>query len=150
MTGLAPLSVDDIAEIMRLERGEGFEGLVGRWEAEAHRAEMANPASRYVGFRNLSGGLDGFVMFQELDLPVALLRRIAVGTPGQGVGGRLLRAAVSFALAQGPYAGVRLQVRDINARARRAYEREGFALTGSGVGDHLEMLVTRNAWEARR
>ncbi len=149
MTALAVLAPDDIAEIMRLERGEGYEGLVGRWEAEAHRAEMANFASRYVGFRSAAGGLDGFVMFQELDLPVALLRRIAVGTPGQGIGGRLLQAAVSWALAHGPYSGVRLQVRDINARARRAYEREGFVLTGKVEGDHLEMLVTRQAWEAR-
>lgn len=149
MTALAFLSPDDIAEIMRLERGEGYEGLVGRWEAEEHRAEMTKATSRYVGFRNTAGGLDGFVMFQELDLRVALLRRIAVGAPGQGVGGRLLRAAVSWALAQGPYTGVRLQVRDINARARRAYEREGFAFTGNDEGDHLEMLVTRTAWEAR-
>lgn len=149
MTALARLSPDDIAEIMRLERGEGYEGLVGRWEAEEHRAEMSKVTSGYVGFRNPAGGLDGFVMFQELDRPVALLRRIAVGTPGQGVGGRLLQAAVSWAFAQSPYTGVRLQVRDINARARRAYEREGFAFTGNDEGDHLEMLVNRTAWEAR-
>ncbi len=149
MTALTRLAPDDIAEIMRLERGEGYEGLVGRWEAQEHAAEMARPVSRYVGFRNAASGLDGFVMFQELDLPVALLRRIAVTAPGQGIGGRLLRSAVSWALGQGPYTGVRLQVRDINARARRAYEREGFLFTGNDEGDHLEMLVTRTAWEAR-
>ena len=149
MTALARLAPGDLAEIMRLERGEGYEGLVGRWEAEAHRAEMETPTSHYVGFRNATGGLNGFVMFQELDLPVALLRRIAVTAPGQGIGGRLLQASVSWALGHGPYTGVRLQVRDINARARRAYEREGFMFTGNDEGDHLEMLVTRTAWEAR-
>ena len=147
--GLDLLEPADVAEVMRLERGEGYEGLVGRWEADEHGAEMAKPTSRYVGFRNPAGGLDGFVMFQELDQPVALLRRIAVTAPGQGVGGRLLHAAVDWAFAQGPYSGVRLQVRDVNARARRAYEREGFAFTGNDEGDHLEMLAAHAAWEAR-
>jgi hypothetical protein len=37
----------------------------------------------------------------------------------------------------------------VTALSRRAYEREGFVFTGNDEGDHLEMLVTRTAWEAR-
>ena len=84
----------DIPELMRLERGEGFERLVGRWSQEQHAAEMAKPGSRYLAARS-EAGLAGLVLLQELDDPngCATLRRIAVARPGEGLGPRLLAAA---------------------------------------------------------
>ena len=66
---------------MRLERRPGYEAFVGRWEAQEHAAEMASPAARYFGLRD-GAALRGFVILQELDRPVALLRRIAVASCG--------------------------------------------------------------------
>ena len=48
MTTIDTATACDIPAIMRLERGDGFEDLVGRWSAEQHAAEMALPGSHYL------------------------------------------------------------------------------------------------------
>lgn len=149
MSALVPLTASDIAAIMRIERGEGYDRLVGRWEAGEHAAEMARATSRYLGLKSPNEILLGFVIFQDLDRPTALLRRIAVDSPGSGAGGRLLRAAIAWVFAHGSYDGVRLEVRDINDRARRVYEREGFRLTGVSEDDHLEMALAGSDWNSK-
>ncbi len=52
MTDIAPARLDDIPAIMALERGVGYEHVVGRWSAEQHAAEMALPGSHYLVARD--------------------------------------------------------------------------------------------------
>ena len=69
MTDIAPARFEDIPAIMALERGEGYEDVVGRWGAEQHAAEMALPGSHYLVAHDTSGAARGFVMLQRLDDP---------------------------------------------------------------------------------
>lgn len=77
----------DIPALMGIERGEGFDRLVGRWTADQHAAEMARPGSRCLVVRR-DGEAAGFALVQGLDDPhgSATLRRIAVARPGEGLG----------------------------------------------------------------
>lgn len=149
---LSPLTPADIPEVMRLERRPGYEDLVGRWEADEHAAEMASPLARYFGLRD-SAGLAGFVMLQELDQPTVLLRRIAVGDPGRGTGGVLLRGVMDWVFGETDAEGLRLDVLPHNARARRAYGREGFTAYGDAVihgAPHILMSISRTHWKELR
>ena len=149
---LLALTPADIPEIMRLERRPGYEAFVGRWEADEHAAEMASPLARYFGLRD-GDRLAGFVMLQELDQPVVLLRRIAVDTVSQGVGGRLLRGVMDWVFRETAAEGLRLDVLPANARARRAYAREGFEDDGEAVIHglpHVLMSIPRARWAALR
>ncbi len=144
---LAPLGPEDIADVMRLERLEGYEAFVGRFEAEEHAAELASNGARYLGWRS-GGGLEGFVIFQAFDAAdrVVLLRRIAVAAPGRGVGTRLLRAAVGWLFETTDARAVELTVRPGNDRARAVYLREGFEPAGLSERGSDRMLLTREAW----
>lgn len=152
----------DISALMALERGQGFENLVGRWSAEQHEAEMALPGSHYLVSCSAGGEILGFVLLQGLDDPqnCTTLRRIAVARPGEGLGPPLLGAALAHAFGQGRAYRVQLRVYPENARARRAYERSGFVAEGlmRGVspqadGSYRSMLlmaILRPEWEACR
>src|SRR6187399_1821137 len=87
----------DIPAIMRIERVEGYLRLVGRWDAEQHAAEIENPSSRYLV---ACGGTEiaGFAILQGIGSAnqCVRLRRIAVGTPGCGVGSDLLRSVLQI------------------------------------------------------
>ena len=87
----------DIPAIMAIERGPGFETLVGRWTHEQHAAEMAKASVRYLVLRN-GAEIEGFTLLQRVGEPDARvhLKRIAVGEPGVGTGSRLLAAAVDW------------------------------------------------------
>jgi RimJ/RimL family protein N-acetyltransferase len=149
---LAPLSPDDIAEVMRIERLPGYDAFVGRWEAEEHAAEMASPQARYFGLRS-PGGLEGFAILQELDTPSVLLRRIAVEGVSRGVGGRLLQGVMDWVFHETAAEALRLDVLPENARARRAYGREGFRDDGEAVIHglpHILMSIPRGRWTALR
>ena len=67
MTDIAPARLDDLPAIMPLERGVGYEHVVGRWSAEQHAAEMALPGSHYLVARDASGAPQGFVMPRQLE-----------------------------------------------------------------------------------
>lgn len=161
MTAIAPARLDDIPALMTLERGEGYEHLVGSWSAEQHAAEMALPGSHYLVARDANGAPQGFVLLQRLDDPdlCAYLRRIAVARPGQGLGAALLGAALVHVFATTPAHRLQLLVYPENERARRAYARAG--LTEEGVlrdirrlpdgmfRSMLMMSIIRPEWEAR-
>jgi RimJ/RimL family protein N-acetyltransferase len=151
-TMLSPLTPADIPEVMRLERRPGYEDFVGRWDADEHQAEMASPLARYFGLRD-GAGLAGFVMLQELDQPTVLLRRIAVGEVSRGTGGVLLRGVQDWVFTETAARGLRLDVLPANARARRAYTREGFSDYGDAVihgQPHILMSIPRERWTALR
>ena len=121
----------DIPAIMALERSPGFDGFVGRWSAEEHAAEMAKPSSRYFLMRD-AGQPVGFAMVQGLcdGHCKAHLRRIAVGTPGEGVGTRLMNAVLLWLYTETDVNRVDLDVYVDNERAKRSYEKAGFQVEG--------------------
>lgn len=132
MTTIDPATTRDIPAIMRLERGDGFEHLVGRWSAEQHAAEMAFPGSHYIVAQDAAGSTHGFLLLQRLDDPdlCAHLRRIAVAQPGQGLGGLLLQAALAHVFGNTQAHRFQLHVYVDNERARRVYVRAGFVQDG--------------------
>ena len=145
---------------MTIERGDGFEHVVGRWAAEQHAAEMARSGSRYLVSRG-AAAVDGFVLLQELDDPhgCATLRRIAVARPGTGVGATLIDAALAFAFGEVAVHRLQLRVYPENARAQRAYSRAGFVEEGllrdvgrAADGTRRSMIVMsilRPEWDRR-
>ena len=158
---IRPAIPDDIPALMALERGEGFEHVVGRWNAGQHADEMALPGSHYLVARNASGAHQGFVMLQRLDDPdlCAHLRRIAVARPGGGVGAALLDAALAHVFGATPAHRLQLVVYPENERARRAYARVGFVEEGllrdirrlpdGRYRSMLMMSILRPEWEAK-
>ena len=145
---LVPLTADDIAEVMRIERLPGYEGFVGTWPAEEHEAERTSPDARYLGLRD-GDGLAGFVIFQKVREPAIRLRRIAVGATDKGTGTRILRAALDWVFQTFPAEAITLGVARINDRARHIYLREGFVDDGEDEV-HFNMVLTRRAWAERR
>jgi RimJ/RimL family protein N-acetyltransferase len=146
---LVPLTADDIAEVMRIERLPGYEGFVGTWPAGEHEAERTLPDARYLGLRE-GDGLAGFVIFQQVGEPVIRLRRIAVDATDKGTGTRILRAALDWAFETFPAAdAITLGVARANDRARHIYLREGFVDDGEDEV-HFNMVLTRRVWAERR
>lgn len=157
--GLRRGTPDDIAWIMRTERLDGYDGVVGRWDEGRHRREMTGSDCRYfVG--ELEGAPTGFVILRGWDSPerVTLLKRIAVSRPGQGMGSLLLAAVIDAVFSQTAAHRLWLGVFPDNIRARRAYEKAGFVAEGMARGsawfgglyrDELAMAILRPEWEAR-
>ena len=159
MTTIDTATARDIPAIMRLERGDGFENLVGRWSAEQHAAEMALPGSLYLVARR-SHEVAGFAMLQQLDDPdlCAHLRRIAVAQPGEGLGTVLLRAGLAHVFGNTQAHRFQLHVYVDNERGRRAYVRAGFVQDGilrdarrmpnGAFKSTRVMSILRPEWEA--
>lgn len=150
MVQLAPLTPDDIPEVMRLERLPGYEAFIGRFEADEHAALMASDDARYFGVRKDVGGLSGFAILQQMREPMVLLRRIAVESPGGGAGTRLLRAVTDRIFETTPAEALELDVALGNARARHVYAREGFTEFRPPDEVHHFLKITRARWAALR
>ena len=150
----------DVSLIMRTERLEGREAMVGRWDETQHRAAMDDPACAYFVGRD-DGRPVGFVILRGWASPerVTLLKRIAVGAPGRGHGRTLLAGVVDKVFGETDAFRLWLGVFPDNLRARRAYEAVGFASEGVARGaaffegihrDELIMSMLRPDWESAR
>jgi RimJ/RimL family protein N-acetyltransferase len=155
---IARADASAIPFVMATERSENFDQFVGRWDEAQHRAALAD--GRHVYFIGRDGGEPvGFVIVRDWGSPerVALIKRIAVGRPGQGHGRALLTAVVDAIFKETNAWRVWLGVFPENLRARRAYEAVGFKAEGVARGsvfsygahrDQLVMAVLRPEWEA--
>ncbi|HVI34193.1 GNAT family N-acetyltransferase [Phenylobacterium sp.] len=150
MAPLAPLTPDDIPEVMRLERLPGYDAFIGRFEAGEHAALMASEDARYFGVRKDGGGLSGFAILQQMREPMVLLRRIAVESPGGGAGTRLLRAVTDWVFETTPAEALELDVALGNARAQHVYAREGFTEFRPPDEVHYFLKITRARWATLR
>jgi RimJ/RimL family protein N-acetyltransferase len=151
----------DVSAIMALERGEGFDRLVGRWPAEEHRREFDKPTSAYLLWREGSEDV-GFALLEDIhpEHGSVRLRRIAVKEPGRGVGSALLKAVMRHVFASLRLHRLDLMVLTHNERARRTYLRAGFVEEGvvrenyrlpdGSYGSMVLMSILRSEWEARR
>src|SRR6185312_14042176 len=87
----------DIPVIMTLERLDGYEPLVGRWEVDQHAAEMRDPSTRYLVARE-AGEIAAFAILQGLASPnrCLRLRRIIARNPERGTGSKFLRSILDI------------------------------------------------------
>ena len=146
---------------MALERGPGFEPLVGRWHAAEHEAEMAKPGSLYLLWKP-AGTILGFALVQDLDSrhDAAYLKRIAVAEPGKGVGGLLIEKMLERLFTGSAINRISLNVFPENERAVRVYRRLGFETEGlcrenyrhldGAYRSSLLMAVLRRDWFVRK
>jgi RimJ/RimL family protein N-acetyltransferase len=145
--------------VMATERTAGFDQFVGRWDEAQHRAALAD--GRHAYFIGRDGSEDvGFVIVRDWGSRerVALIKRMAVGRPGQGHGRALLTQVVDAVFKGTDAWRVWLGVFPENTRARRAYQAVGFKGEGVARGnaffggvhrDELVMAVLRPEWEGR-
>ena len=103
------------------------------------RQELLDPATTVLVAREPRGEWAGFVAMRTVEAPACVrasrplqLQRIYVvrGWQGRGAGPLLLDATFAFAAEHG-HDAVWLQVWERNARARRFYEKQGFAEVGT-------------------
>ncbi|MEH2560022.1 RimJ/RimL family protein N-acetyltransferase [Bradyrhizobium algeriense] len=128
---IEPASKSDIPAMMRIERGEGYARLVGRWEAAQHAAAIENPSCRYYLARE-EDDIAGFAILQNVgsENRCVRLRRIAVQHAGRGTGSRLLRSVLKICFDDLDAHRVELFVFEDNDRAHRAYLKNGFVEEG--------------------
>jgi len=124
-------SRSDIPTMMRIERGEGYARLVGRWDAEQHSAAIDSPSCRYYLARE-GDDIAGFAILQNVgsENQCVRLRRIAVQDAGRGTGSRLLQALLKICFDDLGAHRVELFVFEDNERAHRAYLKNGFVEEG--------------------
>jgi len=121
----------DIPVIMALERLDGYEPLVGRWEADVHAAALKNPSTRYFVARE-GNEIVAFAILQGVASPNGCvhLRRIISRNPERGTGSKFLRSVLDICFDDLAAHRVELIVHLGNERARRVYAKTGFAEEG--------------------
>lgn len=124
-------AVEDIAQIMALERLPEFRTFVGRWSEDEHRSAMADPAVRYFVAESDSE-LAGFAILRgvESENRSIEVKRIVVRSPGQGTGRRMLRWLLDKAFLEYGAHRVWLDVFEENSRAQHVYASLGFQPEG--------------------
>jgi diamine N-acetyltransferase len=149
-------SKTDLPFVMATERTEGYDTLVGRWDEARHLAAIDDDHYAYFLARDCATPV-GFSIVRDWASPdrVTCVKRIAVSSPGNGLGRRLLRAVVDAVFRDTDAHRVWLGVFPENERARRAYEAVGFKAEGIARGsaffggiyrDELIMAVLRTEW----
>jgi diamine N-acetyltransferase len=155
---VARASAADLPFIMATERSPGYEALVGRWDEARHRAALTDPRHAYFVAR-AAGAPAGFAILRDWAAPerVTLIKRVAVATPGAGIGRALLRQVIDAVFRETDAHRLWLGVFPDNARARRAYAALGFREEGVARGsaffggvhrDELVMALLRPDWGA--
>lgn len=151
----------DIPLIMAVERIEGFDEWVGRWDEARHRDALGDGRHAYFVARDEVSEAVGFGIVRDWNSPErsTLIKRVAVRQPGRG-NGRILVGLVAdavFALTDAH----RLAIGAFpeNERAIRAYEAAGFQREGVARGsayfagryrDELMLSMLRPEWAERR
>ena len=147
---------DDIDFIMATERLDGYEQLVGRWDAAQHRAALADGRHAYFVGR-IDAKAVGFAIVRDWASAerVAHIKRIAVSRPGLGHGRSLLALLVERIFTDTDAYRIWLGVFPDNIRARHSYEAVGFQAEGVARGnaffngvhrDELVMALLRSEW----
>ncbi|MGO4450725.1 GNAT family N-acetyltransferase [Phyllobacterium sp. TAF24] len=148
----------DLPVILRAERLDGYDAVVGRWDEERHRLALADEKHRYFIAKD-ADEIVGFAIVRDWSSPdrVSLIKRIAMLKPGQGYGRRFLQSVLDRIFIETDAHRVWLGVFPENIRARRAYIAAGFIPEGIARGsayfggiyrDELVMAILRTEWEA--
>jgi RimJ/RimL family protein N-acetyltransferase len=124
---IRPAAKSDIPTIMQLERLDGYDRVVGRWEAAQHASEIENASNRYfVGLE--ANEIVAFAILQNVGAAnrSIRLRRIISRNPGRGIGSRFLQSILAICFNELGAHRVDLFVHMENERARRVYAKAGF------------------------
>ena len=124
-------SRSDIPAIMLIERTDGYQRFVGRWDAERHAAEIDTPSSRYYLARQ-KADIAGFAILQYVGSANqgVRLKRIAVQNAGRGTGSRFLQGLLKICFGELDAHRIDLFVFVDNERAYRTYLKNGFVEEG--------------------
>ena len=155
---LSPATGADIAYVMATERLPGYEALVGRWGEARHREAFADGQHSYLLAR-AGGEPVGFAILRGAHSAdrVALVKRVAVSRPGEGIGKAMMRAVVTHVFETTVTHRLWIGVFPDNLRARRVYEAVGFVAEGVARGnaffhgvyrDELILAILRPDWVA--
>lgn len=143
---------------MAAERLPAYEGLIGRWSEERHRASLASPDFAYLIGLDAGGEAGGFAILRDLRDPndnIGLQRIVAVEA-GSGFGRPFLAAVVDWVYAESRCHRLCLEVFTDNARARHVYQSLGFVEEGrlreivrrrdGSRADQFLMSILRSEW----
>jgi RimJ/RimL family protein N-acetyltransferase len=132
-------SRSDIPAIMLIERTEGYQRFVGRWDAERHAAEIDNPSSRYYLVRQ-KADIAGFAILQYVGSAnrSVRLKRIAVQNAGRGIGSSFLQGLLEICFSELDAHRIELFVFVDNERAYRTYLKNGFVAEGIARDMHRD------------
>ena len=110
----------DLDWIVAQESRPDFAAFIHHWPRPQHARNLADPDFRYLIAQDDRAGPLGFVILAGLASPARNIElvRMAVATPGQGLGRRLLRRVVRLAFAELGADRLWLDVYDDNRRAR--------------------------------
>ena len=146
MVSLRRATAADISFIMATERLPGYDVLVGCWEEDVHRANLADDNWLYFIGLDASGTPQGFAVLQNRHDGDGseFLRRVAVANAGRGFGKPFLSALIDWIFTHSDNARCHLHVRSSNDRARYVYSALGFDDGGedaSCVSVHLRFIL---------
>ncbi len=159
---LRPAGREDIPAMMAIERMPGFDALVGRSSAEQHAANIDGGENRYFLAEDADGVPLAFAILQGIGHSNGLvyLKRIAVATPGNGLGKRFLLALIAKAFEEFGAAKFWLDAFTTNSRARHVYAacglsedgilREHYPLPDGSRADLVVMSILKREWLARK
>ncbi len=118
----------DLDWIVGQESRPDFAGFIHHWPRPQHARNLADPDLCYLIARDDRAGPLGFVILAGLASPARNIElvRMAVATPGQGLGRRLFRRVIRLAFAELGADRLWLDVYDDNPRARHVYRSAGF------------------------
>jgi diamine N-acetyltransferase len=154
MVSLRRATAGDIPFIMATERLPGYDVLVGCFEEDVHRANLADDNWLYFIGLDASGTAQGFAVLQNRHDGDGseFLRRVAVANPGRGFGKPFLSALLDWIFTHSDNLSCHLHVRHGNDRARHVYRALGFEDVGpdNGAPGERNMVLTRAAWTAGR
>lgn len=158
---LRPTLVDQVAEVLAIERSPQVAPWVDVWPTDRHIEAIEDPSQRHLIWETMHHDLLGYAIlsgFENRHGNIELIR-VALATPGLGQGMKIMAAVISFVFEESPQTHrIWLDVLVENRRALSVYEsigfqREGVArealLTESGRRNLLVMSLLRPEWAAR-
>ena len=122
----------DIPEIVAIETLPEFRSFIGSWPEEQHRKTISDPDAQYLVATGEEGQLNGFAILRGLrsEHHSIELVRIAVKTPDNGLGRKILSAVAAKAFNEHQAHKLWLDVFETNQRARHIYKTFGFKKDG--------------------
>ena len=126
--------------------------LVGSYEEDVHRANLADDNWLYFIGLDASGTPQGFAVLRNRHDGDGseFLRRVAVANAGRGFGKPFLSVLLDWIFTHSDNTRCHLHVRSSNARARHIYSAFGFEDVGpeEGVPGSRTMALTKAAWRS--
>ena len=143
----------DLDWIVAQEQRPEFAAFIHHWPRPRHALNLADPDFRYLIARNDRAGPLGFVILAGLASPAHTIElvRMAVATPGKGLGNQLLRRVIRLAFDELGADRLWLDVYDDNRRARHVYRSAGFveqAPLPDAARNLVVMAMARRDYEA--